>query len=82
MKKEAPKFSVEYSEKQYQSITKGRVRFVTKVEALHGTSEKAVFKVYDHITKALCDEALQSEISRLVDKELNAYVEQVILDEF
>ena len=55
---------------------------MAKIEALHGTSEKAVFKVYDHITKALCDEALQSEISRLVDKELNAYVEQVILDEF
>lgn len=55
---------------------------MAKVEALHGTSDKTVFKVYDHITRALCDEAVQGEITRLVEKELNSYVEKVILDEF
>jgi len=48
---------------------------------VHSSTNKEVFKVYNHITVDLVDE-LVKEVMLSIDKDLDHYCEKVIYDEF
>lgn len=63
--------SIQTSRKEYEKFLK-----------LHNnTSNKEVWKVYDHLAADLVNEVL-GEIMGTIDKDLDAFCEKVIIDEF
>jgi len=51
------------------------------VKLVHGTANKDVFKIYDHMTKEML-EAVMKDLMSTIDKDLDKYCEKVIYDEF
>lgn len=48
----------------------------------NNTSQKEVWKIYDHIATELLKEQLNTVLQEVATRELDRFVEQVILDEF
>jgi flagellar biosynthesis/type III secretory pathway protein FliH len=48
----------------------------------NNTSTKEVWKIYDHVASELLKEQVNTVLQQVVTKDLDAYVEQVIIDEF
>ena len=48
----------------------------------NNTSTKEVWKIYDHIAQELMKECMGEVLQSMVTKELDTFVEQVIVDEF
>ena len=48
----------------------------------NNTSQKEVWKIYDHIAAELLKEQLNTVLQDVATRELDRFVEQVILDEF
>lgn len=51
------------------------------MEKLHGTGNKEVFKIYEHVTKELLNEVMSS-LMLTIGSDLDKYCEKVIFDEF
>ena len=64
-----------------KSITSARDQYATYVKKVHSSTNKEVFKVYNHITVDLLNELLK-EVMQTIDKDLDKYCEKVIYDEF
>ena len=63
------------------SITQAREKYVTYLKRVNGTANKEVWQVYDHLAADLFQDALR-ELMSTVDRDLDAYCEKIITDEF
>ena len=63
-------------------ITQYKEKYDRYLKAHNNTSTKEVWKIYDHIASELMREALNDALHTIVTKDVEDYVEQVIVDEF
>ena len=58
-----------------------REQYIAYFQKVHSTTNKEVFKVYNHLTAELLNDLLK-EVMGTIDKDLDKYCERVIYDEF
>ena len=63
------------------NIESGREGWNKWLKQHHNTNNKKVWEVYDHLAADLMNEVL-NEMMGVIDKDLDAYCEKVIIDEF
>ena len=75
------KWRVEISQAKLQSIEKAREDYNRFLKENNNTSNREVWKVYDHLTADLFNDVL-TEVMQTLNKDLDQYCEKVIYDEF
>ena len=75
------KWRIDIPEKKLKSIEKGREDYNAFLKTNNNTSNREVWKVYDHVTADLFNDVL-NEVMQTLNKDLDHYCEKVIFDEF
>ena len=75
------KWRIDIDKERLRSIEEGRERYDKYLKLHNNTSNKQVWKVYDHIAADLMADVL-AEIMGTIDKDLDKFCEKVIYDEF
>ena len=75
------KWRVEIEPEKLRSIEEGRDRYDKYLKLHNNTSNKQVWKVYDHLAADLLQDAM-NEVLGSIDKDLDKFCEKVIYDEF
>ena len=68
--------------KSMHRLTAYRDKYERFLRQHNNTSTKEVWKIYDHIAAELMREQLNQALQIIVTKDIEEYVEQVIVDEF
>ena len=75
------KWRVEIEPEKIRSIEEGRDRYDKYLKLHNNTSNKQVWKVYDHLAADLLQDAM-NEVLGTIDRDLDKFCEKVIYDEF
>ena len=67
---------------QAQKLQAYRDKYDKFLKMHNNTSQKEVWKIYDHIAAELMKEQLNKAIQEVVTGDMDRFVEQVIMDEF
>ena len=75
------KWKVDIDKEVLSRIESGRDQYDKWLKLVNNSSNKKVWEVYDHLAADLTHEVL-SELMGTIDKDLDAFCEKVIVDEF
>ena len=75
------KWRVEIDPEKIRNIEEGRELYDKYLKLHNSTSNKQVWKVYDHLAADLLQDAM-NEVLGSIDKDLDKFCEKVIYDEF
>lgn len=67
---------------QKEKIAYNRSKYESFLKLHNNTASKEVWKIYDHIANELMKEQMNNVLDQMVAKDLDRFVEQVIVDEF
>ena len=75
------KWRIDIDKDKVRNIEEGRERYDKYLKLHNNTSNRQVWKVYDHLAADLLHDVL-SEVMGNIDKDLDKFCEKVIYDEF